>query len=453
MFKKKWFKRSVIILGVLVGIYLVMFVVNIFCNISLRKYIQTFEPVAYGSDRIVPGHDGKYVTFTTDEELEIMFITDMHIGGGFWSYKQDKKSIYEVITMLQVEQPDIVILGGDNTYCVPAIGFNGGNTFNNIETAKTVIEIFEHEQVYFSTVFGNHDTESFDYANRQQLADLYMDDKYEYCFFEEDFTDKDAKTVPSVSNQIVVVKLSDGTIKKLLLLIDTNAYESTSLISSILGKYDVIHEAQIEWAASAIEELSNEAGLPEGEYLESICFMHIPIGEYRTAYDDLFIEEKDADGNIVKYTPNPNPKDTVFLDGVWDEKICYGGLKNTDVKPEDQDMFFEKLAMEMRSVKQIFCGHDHINSAHVDYKRVGLDYGYSIDNIAYGPEIAKSGTQRGADVITLIFNDPRFEWTIAHKNAYVNYKCDYKKFYEMFFDKPLRPEDFRTIENYRTYKK
>ncbi len=54
MFKKKWFKRLCIVLGAIVALYLILFVVNVFCNLSLRKYIKSFEPVKYSADRIVP---------------------------------------------------------------------------------------------------------------------------------------------------------------------------------------------------------------------------------------------------------------------------------------------------------------------------------------------------------------------------------------------------------------
>jgi len=443
MFKKKWVRNLCIVIGVLVGLYLALFIVNVFMNLSLRNYIKSFEPVSYTENRIVPVMEDGYMTITTDRDLKIMHITDIHIGGGVWSYKNDKKSIYELISMLQKEQPDIAILGGDNTYCVPGFGFNGGFTFNNKMTAKTVISIFDHEQVYFSTVFGNHDTEAFDYADRQTIGDLYMSDYSEYCFFEQNFTDLDAATVPSVSNQFVVVKNTSGEITKLLLLIDSNAYENTGFIASAKGKYDVIHDAQIEWAQDTITEFSKKAGLPEGEYLKTICFVHIPMGEYRVAIDDLITEIKNDEGKIVSYEQNANPSgDTVFVEGVWDESICYGGRNLEGIAPQDADNFFEVLCDEMNTVEAVFCGHDHVNSGVVMYKGVMLAYGYSIDNEAYGNKIRYSGSQRGATVITL-HNDGSFEQ--KHKNAYKDYGISTTEFFDVYLDHPLYEKDFRTV--------
>ena len=443
MFQKKWFKRLCIVIGVIVGLYLFLFVANVLVNISLRNYIKSFEPVKYSSDRIVPVKEDGYMTITTDKDLRVMHITDIHIGGGFWTYRNDKKTIYELITMLQKEAPDIVICGGDNTYCLIPPGFNGSGTFNNKMVAKTFISIFDHEQVYFATVFGNHDTEAMDYANRQEIGELYASDFSKYCFCDWDFTDLDAPSVPSVSNQFIRVKNTAGEVTKLIMLIDSNDYVDTSFWSSVQGKYDVIHDAQVDWAADTIKKLSKEAGLPDGEYLKTITFMHIPIGEYRTALDELIEEVKDEKGNIIEYRQKADHGNTEFISGVWDEKVCYGGLHTMDGAPEQNDKFFEVLCDEMGAVEAVVCGHDHVNNAVVKYKGVTLAYGYSVDNEAYGDKIMHSGTQRGAMVMT-IHGDGSFD--MNYKNAYLDYGVELNKVTDVYMDRVLYPDDLRTVE-------
>lgn len=440
--KKKWPKVLLIIVLVCAGLFFLAGLVNYCCNLGLRKYINSFEAVEYDENRLVPqmGEEGFY-TYITDDELEIMHITDFHIGGGFWTYKRDKKSIYEVITMLQKEKPDLVILGGDNTYALFGIGYNGGFTLNNKMVAKTLISVFEHEQVYFSTVFGNHDTEAFDYASRQEVGNVYLDDTYKYCIFEEDFTDEDAETVPSVSNQFILVKNSEGKITKLVVLLDTNAYVDTHFFSSVFGKYDTIHQAQIDWAAGVIKDLSLKQGLLEGEYLKSLVFVHIPVGEYMDAYNELFEDVYDEKGNLVDFIKKENPENTEFLGGFWDEKkVYYGGISNEGT-PAEQDMMFEILADEMHTMEAMFCGHDHVNNGVVLYKGVMLDYGYSIDNIAYGNKISNSGLQRGATVIT-INSDGTF--TQEHRNAYTYYGCENNKFVNVDINSIIYPDLYRT---------
>ena len=48
--------------------------------------------------------------FTTDRDLKIMQLTDIHLGGGWLSLKKDSQAINAVATMIQAEKPDLVIM-------------------------------------------------------------------------------------------------------------------------------------------------------------------------------------------------------------------------------------------------------------------------------------------------------------------------------------------------------
>ena len=438
---KKFLKGIGIFVATIALVYLIVFVVNLIVASTLRTYIDTFDPVDYSDNRIVPVKESDHYSITSDGDIKIMHITDIHIGGGFWSYKNDKKSIYEMISMMQVEKPDLVILGGDNTYCVPGPLYNGGFTFNNGNTAKTVLHIFEHEKVYFSTVFGNHDTESMDYYSRSAVGKIYMRPEYEYCIFEQEFEDTSCPTIPSVTNQLIKLKNSDGSIRKLLILIDTNAYKSESFMDSVKWNYDIIHDEQIEWAKNEIIRLSEEEGLPKGTYLKSLLIGHIPIGEYRTAHDILIDTKLDADGNILSFERKPDQEDVYLVDGVWGEKdICIGGYKDDDKTPNEKDNLFEVLTTELGSMELMLCGHDHLNNAAVYYKGAVLAYGYSVDNEAYGKTMREYGRQRGATVLT-VTSDGSFKREL--KNAYLDYGVDTEKFCHVILDADKNADEVR----------
>ncbi len=390
---------------------------------SLFNYINKFDAVEYGDDRLIPElEDGRY-SIKTDRDIKIMQLTDLHIGGGLYTAKKDRKAIYEIVTMLQQEKPDIVILDGDNIFCVPGPIFNGGGTFNNKMAAKVVLQIFEHEKVYFTTVFGNHDTESFDFTKRKGMGKLYENNKYEYCFFQSEFSDEDNK-MPSVTNQCILLKNSDDSIRKVVMLIDSNDYISRSISASINWEYDVIHEAQIDWAENTIKELQTK----EGHDLKTLFFHHIPTGEFETAFREL----RDNNWNDTATTK--------YVEGVWGEeaaekidggRIWYGGIKDRETAPEDIDQFFERMGPDgMNTMEAVFVGHDHTNNAVVEYKGVTLSYGYSIDNTAY-TDIAKFGKQRGCTVIT-VKNDGT--WSQVHKNVYTDYGASTDKFIKVNID-------------------
>jgi len=420
--KKKrglWWKIPVWIVAVALILAGLALAVNYGVSLHLRHYISSFEPVDYSdTDRMVPEIDPEtgYYTFTTDRDLKIMMLTDMHLGGGFWSYEKDRKTVYEVITMIQKEKPDLVILDGDNTFAVPGPVYNGGGTLNNYMAAKDVITIFNHEGVYFTTVFGNHDTEVFGYTDRQTLGELYMDDKFEYCIFDQNYTD--GGDLPSVTNQIIVVKNTKGDITKAILLVDSNAYVDNSLQAVLDWNYDIIRDDTVDWAAVSLKALGDP---------ETVAFFHIPTSEFRVAYEEL-------EANGFKDT-----EDTKYISGVWDElidettgsRIWHGGITKTDVPLAEIDRFFETLGPDgMNVLEACYCGHDHVNNAWVNYKGVDLIYGYSIDNLAY-TDINYSGLQRGATIITIKPDGTR---ETVFKNAYLDYGIPTDEFVDVYTD-------------------
>ncbi|MBR2070285.1 MAG: metallophosphoesterase [Clostridia bacterium] len=432
----KGWQVAVAIVLLIAIIALLIAIANIIAFNSLLNYINTFDSVDYsGTERVIPVMDKEtgYYTFTTDKDFKVMVLTDIHLGGGSWNAKKDKKAVYEVMTMLQNEKPDFVILDGDNVFAVPGPIYNGGGTLNNKMASKGVLEMFEKAGVYFSVVFGNHDTEVFDYTPRDKLGELYMSSEYKYCIFNQDFTDSDHK-MPSITNQFIVVRNGEGKISKLLMLMDSNAYVDNSLAAVLNWDYDTIHDAQVLWAKDVIETLSKKEGLNDGEYLKTLAFFHIPIGEYETAYRELY-------ANNFEDTENSK-----YLYGVWGEepseeeetdpnkehgRIWYGGITK-DCLPEDADILFETLGPDgINSIEGCFVGHDHVNNAVVNYKGVNLSYGYSVDNIAY-TDIHLSGTQRGCTVITI---SPDGKWTQEHKNAYKDLGVDKDKFVNVYLDR------------------
>ncbi len=413
--KNKFLKVLVIIGLVLLGLIGTRLIITNISTLLLRNYIRSIGRCEY-TNQIVPYKDTEgYYTLRSDEDINIMVISDIHIGGGLFSIKKDRKTIYEVMTMVKAEKPDLVILAGDMTFAVPGPLFNGGGTFNNKMVASNVMYMFKTLGVYYTVAFGNHDTEAFDYYDRDRIGKEYS--KADYCIFESNFDGY------GVTNQCILLKDNNGKIKKVLMVIDSNDYVDTSLRASINWLYDTIHDEQVEWAKQTIETLSSK----EGHLLKSLFFFHIPIGEFETAYREL--KANDFNDTV----------DTKYIEGIWDEevseemggRIWYGGCQYTEVDPRDNDKLFEELGPEgLGSMEAIFVGHDHTNNVTVSYKGVLLSYGYSIDNLAY-TDLAKYGLQRGATVVT-VKNDGSFSQ--VHKNAYLDYGVEKDKFYDINLD-------------------
>ncbi|MBR2496088.1 MAG: metallophosphoesterase [Clostridia bacterium] len=138
----KGWQVAVAIVLLIAIIALLIAIANIIAFNSLLNYINTFDSVDYsGVERVIPVMDKEtgYYTFTTDKDFKVMVLTDIHLGGGSWNAKKDKKAVYEVMTMLQNEKPDFVILDGDNVFAVPGPIYNGGGTLNNKMASKGVL--------------------------------------------------------------------------------------------------------------------------------------------------------------------------------------------------------------------------------------------------------------------------------------------------------------------------
>lgn len=342
-----------------------------------EKFIATIPTVEY-ENQLQPtlGEDG-YYTFVTDDNLRVMQISDVHIGAGFMTIGKDTKAINAVAAMISAEKPDLVVVTGDTAYPVT---FQSG-TFNNKTSAKLFADLMEQLGVYWAPVFGNHDTESYSYYDREEICDFYTGDDYKHCLLQAG-----PDEVDGVGNYIINVKNTAGKIVESLILMDSQAYQNNeNVLASVIMKYDRIHDNQVEWYENEIKALTAENG---GEVPKSLVFFHIPLMEYKDAW--------------YEYLDN-NMQDTENV------KLIYGtvGEKDNGVFSADENCGLFDKAKELGSTQGFFCGHDHINNFKVNYKGIDLTYTYSIDYLAYFG-ISKNGANRGCTMIN-IYQDGSYD--------------------------------------------
>lgn len=319
--------------------------------------------------------DGIY-TFVTDRELKIMQLTDIHIGGGWMSFKKDRMAINTVAAMITAEKPDLVVLTGDQVYPVP---FQAG-TFNNKISTKLIIALMEQLQVPWTACLGNHDSEIYSYFSREKIGNMYSDESLEFCLFSNGPEDVDG-----TGNHYFNVKNSEGKITQQLIFMDSHSYTDEDPLG-IFWKYDNIHQNQVDWYEKVILEAKENN--PD---VKSLLFLHIPLVEYRDAYTAV----REGTGEAES------------ISGVIGEKDPYVYCG------KGEDNLFEK-ALELGSTQAFFCGHDHDNNMVIKYKDVLLVYGYSVDYLAYSG-ISKRGYQRGCTMITA---NPDGTCEINHENYY-----------------------------------
>lgn len=378
---KNIFKKILIALAIAaVAITVITAITNFAMYKSHLKRISEYSAVE-NPDAIVPVQDenGEY-TFVTDRDLKILHLTDVHFGGGWMSFKKDRMAINTVAAMITAEKPDLVVVTGDISYPVP---FQSG-TFNNKTSATMLITLMEQLEVPWTVTFGNHDAESYSYFSREKVSGFYSDESLEYCLFSSGPEDVDG-----YGNHVIHVKNSEGLITQELVFMDSHSYTDGDIFG-IFWKYDNIKQSQVDWYKEKIEEAQKNN--PD---VKSLLFFHIPLVEYRDAYDELLDNDLEDTENVKLVWGEANEKEPYVFCG------------------KGEDNLFETV-LELGSTQAMFCGHDHINNIVMNYKGVDLTYGYSVDYLAY-VGISKQGSQRGCTVITV---KPDGSYTQSHENYY-----------------------------------
>ena len=372
------------IVSAIIVIAVVTAVVNACLVSSVTKKATSYKAVET-EGKLVPTQDenGNWV-FTTDRDFRVMQLTDVHIGGGYMSYAKDKMAVNAVAAMITAEKPDLVIVTGDIAYPVP---FQSG-TFNNKSGARVLINLLETLGVYWTVTLGNHDSEIYSYYNREKVSEFYEDEGLKYCLYQPGPADVDGK-----GNHVIEVKNSLGIITQAFVMLDSHSYTDGDYFG-IWWKYDNIHQNQVDWYEREIRRMNEENNavaaeaysqknqvLVECAPVKSLAFFHIPLVEFKEAWDEL-------EANDFKETDNVK-----YVDGIIGEtgKRIFSGI--------GEDKLFEKM-VELGSIKAIFNGHDHYNNVTVSRDDIIFSYGYTIDYLAY-IGIAGEGSQRGCTMITV----------------------------------------------------
>ena len=336
-----------------------------------QPYINSTPYIYEGDNKIDYDEKSGIYTITNNKEtFKILQLTDIHLGGSAISYDKDIKALKAVYKLIDYTKPDLVVVTGDLTFPVGLFSFS----FNNTAPVAQFASFMRNTGVPWAFTYGNHDTESYAATSKQDLNELYKSLSW-----------KTSKNLlypykqPKVwgrNNQLIEIRNKDGSLNQALFLIDSNAYTGEGL-----NKYDYIHDDQVNWYKNEVLRLNKE----EDKNISSFVFFHIPLQEYKTAYE-LYESKSDK----VKYFFGSNDEKMI-------NKICASDYPSS--------MF--DVAKELGSTKGFFCGHDHYNNMSLEYKGIRLTYGMSIDYLVM-PGIARDTKQRGATLITS-YKDSSFD--------------------------------------------
>ncbi len=295
--------------------------------------------------------DSVTVKMKSDKDFKVLMFTDTHIKG---DKELDNKTVSYMVNNIKSQNPDLVILGGDNvTY--------GFNKKRNVQLA----ELFENLGVYWATVLGNHEGDGFLSYDREDVIKLFS--SYDHCLVKEGKPDVDGH-----GNCTINILNADGTLREVFFLMDSGDYmtEESKQEYGVTDEdevYDGIKTSQVEWYKEKHDALVAEYG-----NFKSITVVHIPPYQAEKEYN-----EED------------------FLYGEKREGVCESGF----------DAGFFDAMKEKGSAQAVYFGHDHVNDFGVMCDGILLSYiqpsGYGAYNMQTKFDAPETEWIQGATLLNI----------------------------------------------------
>lgn len=302
-----------------------------------------------------------------DKDFVILSLTDIQLDK--WeTYDKEGRIAHKTIDeLIEKTDPDLIVLPGDNAW--------------STDTYIDLVNFIDSYSIPWAPVMGNHDGQGCisEFWCAYEFADA------EHCLFK--FGPKDM----GYGNYIVNIT-ENGQIIHSIFLMDTHSdlRDGGNINGEKDSGYDHLWENQLEWYKWAVNGISALAG----KTVESTVVFHIPVVEYRYAWEEAY----DTDNNCFK----PEYADTSF--GVNHENVCCA--------PQNNGFF--ALCKELGSTKNMICGHDHVNCTSILYDGIRLTYSLKCGIGCYYEEGMSGGTTEtissdGSAEINHIFIDSTYD--------------------------------------------
>lgn len=282
--------------------------------------ISSVEKIESDVEIVAQTDDSVTIKKKSDGDFRVIMFTDTHLKG---DKELDNITVSYMVKNIKEQNPDLVILGGDNvTY--------GFNKKRNVQLA----DLFENLGVYWATVLGNHEGDGFMSYDRENVIKLFS--SYDHCLVKEGKADVDG-----YGNCTINILNTDGTLKEVFFLMDSGDYMTAESkaeygVTEEGDVYDGVKTSQVEWYKEKHDAIKKEYG-----EFKSVTVVHIPL--YQT-------EKEYTEGD--------------FLYGDKREGVCESGF--------DSGIF--AAMKEKGSAQAVYFGHDHVNNFGIMCDDILLSY-------------------------------------------------------------------------------
>lgn len=311
--------------------------------------------------------DTNVLKFDENGEFKILHLCDCQDG-----FPAQESMMTYINYILKACDPDLVILGGDNTVAMKE---------TKEQAIAELVKPLVDNEVYFTLVFGNHDHEQG--VDNETNLKYYQKYGGKYCLAYD--------AVPELhgtANHNLPVYASDnsGKIKFNIWLLDSGSYV-TDEEGNRLG-YDSVNPDQIEWYKETYAALKEKNGAD----IPSMEFQHMVVAEiYEAMFPSVPFE-------LSPITERYNNKNYPII--CPDTSVFKGHLFEPPSPGYYNHGLFDAM-VETGDVLATFSGHDHINSYEVEYQGIKIINTPGSAFRAYGNEFV-----RGSRLITINEESP-----------------------------------------------
>ena len=313
------------------------------------------------------------------DDFVIVSTTDFHFDV---DHDINAKAVRNFVNHIKEIKPDLVVLTGDNIL----------SKYQQIDAIQFA-QMMEEIGVYWTAIFGNHETREDRGFYKWLLFKSFCDYEHCLCKFGPD-------DMFGYGNFTVNILGEGGKLLKTLFHFDSGRDmlerdKKSHGVPEELKGYDFLKNEQIEFYKNETAKLKKQYGSAD-----SFMYMHIPLCEYQHAFKD------DGNGN---YVPS------------GECEILYGEqYESVGCSSYNSGMF--DAILETGSTQAVFAGHDHVNDWAAIYKGVHLVYslpgGYAVYNLGDKTDKPESEWVEGVTITTL-HNDGSIELAPRYNRIYL----------------------------------
>ncbi len=278
------------------------------------------------------------------KDFVILNLADIQLTGEEALGEEGMLASRTIDRLVEKTAPDLITLTGDNAWDTTAY--------------RWLVALLDSYGIPWAPVMGNHDGQNT--PGEAWCASQFCNARH--CLF------RLGPSAMGFGNYIINIRENRRIVHTLFMMDTHSIVENDNINGKKDEGYDNLWPNQLEWYEWAV----NGIAVVAGKTVPSTLFIHIPLVEFATAYDEAY----DVDRHCYKepYVSNSF--------GTMDEKIC--------CSPQNNGMF--ALCKRLGSTKNIACGHDHVNDYSIPYQGIRLTYCLKTGKGCYWDEKKNGGT-------------------------------------------------------------